>query len=171
LASSYSTRALPISQSLYVGPSQYSIEKSNSLFTYHSVPFRPNFYTNTSAALASTAEDENELELEGDSEDESIDYDEDIIEGDPPSESSASRTSRHTRTIDFEENPKMTLRASPSYSKKLTPAMTQYLKMKEQVPGYLLFFQLGDFFELFYEDATKASALLDITLTKRHDGK
>lgn len=33
-----------------------------------------------------------------------------------------------------------------SVGKKITPAMAQYLKMKEQVPGYLLFFQLGDFF-------------------------
>jgi hypothetical protein len=48
-----------------------------------------------------------------------------------------------------------------------TPAMKQYLKMKESVPGYLLLFQMGDFFEIFYEDAIKAAKLLDITLTVR----
>ena len=50
---------------------------------------------------------------------------------------------------------------------RTTPAMAQYARIKQQVPGYLLFFQMGDFFELFYEDAVKAAALLDITLTYR----
>ena len=51
-----------------------------------------------------------------------------------------------------------------------TPAMRQYFKLKETVPGYILLFQMGDFFELFYEDALVASSLLDLTLTSRHKG-
>ena len=45
--------------------------------------------------------------------------------------------------------------------------MQQYLKTKDAYPGCLLFFRLGDFFELFFEDAKIASRELDITLTKR----
>jgi DNA mismatch repair protein MutS len=49
----------------------------------------------------------------------------------------------------------------------LTPMMKQYLEVKAQYPGALLFFRLGDFYELFFEDAVKASELLQITLTSR----
>lgn len=52
----------------------------------------------------------------------------------------------------------------------LTPMMKQYLEVKAQVPGALLFFRLGDFYELFFEDAVKASELLQITLTSRAKG-
>ena len=45
--------------------------------------------------------------------------------------------------------------------------MQQYLGLKAQHPGILLFYRMGDFYELFYEDAQKASALLGITLTTR----
>ncbi len=45
--------------------------------------------------------------------------------------------------------------------------MQQYLRMKAEHPGMLLFFRMGDFYELFYEDAERAARLLDITLTKR----
>jgi len=48
-----------------------------------------------------------------------------------------------------------------------TPMMAQYLEIKQQNPGSLLFYRMGDFYELFFEDAEKASAALDITLTKR----
>lgn len=48
-----------------------------------------------------------------------------------------------------------------------TPMMQQYLGLKAQYPGILLFYRMGDFYELFYEDAQKASALLGITLTTR----
>ena len=50
---------------------------------------------------------------------------------------------------------------------KYTPMMQQYLKTKDAYPDCLLFFRLGDFFELFFEDAKIASRELDITLTKR----
>ena len=48
-----------------------------------------------------------------------------------------------------------------------TPMMTQYLEIKKQYPDCLVFYRMGDFYELFYEDAKTASRVLDITLTKR----
>ena len=45
--------------------------------------------------------------------------------------------------------------------------MQQYLRIKGQHPDILLFYRMGDFYELFYDDAEKASRLLDITLTQR----
>jgi DNA mismatch repair protein MutS len=54
-----------------------------------------------------------------------------------------------------------------------TPMMTQYLALKETVPDCLLFYRMGDFFELFFEDAKQAAATLDIALTARgeHEGE
>lgn len=48
-----------------------------------------------------------------------------------------------------------------------TPMMQQYLRIKAEHPNVLLFYRMGDFYELFYDDAAKASELLDISLTKR----
>jgi DNA mismatch repair protein MutS len=48
-----------------------------------------------------------------------------------------------------------------------TPMMRQYLTLKAQHPDMLLFFRMGDFYELFFEDADKAARLLGITLTQR----
>jgi DNA mismatch repair protein MutS len=48
-----------------------------------------------------------------------------------------------------------------------TPLMRQYLAAKAEYPDTLLFFRMGDFYELFYDDARKAARLLDITLTQR----
>lgn len=48
-----------------------------------------------------------------------------------------------------------------------TPMMQQYWKLKSQYPEQLMFYRMGDFYELFYEDAKRAAALLDITLTAR----
>jgi DNA mismatch repair protein MutS len=50
---------------------------------------------------------------------------------------------------------------------KHTPMMVQYLALKAKHPTTLLFYRMGDFYELFYEDAEKAARLLDITLTTR----
>lgn len=50
---------------------------------------------------------------------------------------------------------------------KHTPVMRQYLRIKAEYPQALLFYRMGDFYELFYEDAVRAARLLDITLTKR----
>ena len=54
-----------------------------------------------------------------------------------------------------------------------TPAMAQYLELKRQHGDCLLFYRMGDFYELFFEDAAKAAAALDIQLTKRgrHEGE
>ena len=54
---------------------------------------------------------------------------------------------------------------------ELTPMMRQYMEMKEHNPGCLLFFRLGDFYEMFAEDAKIASRELDLTLTTRDRGK
>ncbi len=48
-----------------------------------------------------------------------------------------------------------------------TPVMQQYLRIKAQYADVLLFYRMGDFYELFYEDAERASRLLNITLTSR----
>jgi DNA mismatch repair protein MutS len=52
-------------------------------------------------------------------------------------------------------------------AKNHTPMMQQYLKLKAENPDILLFYRMGDFYELFYNDAKRASQLLDISLTKR----
>ena len=49
----------------------------------------------------------------------------------------------------------------------LTPMMEQYFRIKKEHPGALLFFRLGDFYEMFYEDAKTASPVLEIALTSR----
>jgi DNA mismatch repair protein MutS len=48
-----------------------------------------------------------------------------------------------------------------------TPVMQQYLRIKAEHPDILLFYRMGDFYELFYDDAERASRLLDLTLTAR----
>ena len=48
-----------------------------------------------------------------------------------------------------------------------TPLMRQYHAIKEKVPGVLLMFRLGDFYELFFDDAVTAARELEITLTAR----
>jgi len=51
--------------------------------------------------------------------------------------------------------------------KQITPMMAQYLAIKAEYPQTLVFYRMGDFYELFYADAEKAARLLDITLTQR----
>ena len=53
----------------------------------------------------------------------------------------------------------------------LTPAMRQYLEIKQQYPDAVLFYRMGDFYEMFFEDAVTASRVLDITLTSRNKNK
>jgi DNA mismatch repair ATPase MutS len=50
-----------------------------------------------------------------------------------------------------------------------TPLMQQYYEIKKQNPGCILFFRMGDFFELFEEDAVVASKILGLTLTSRNN--
>ena len=54
-----------------------------------------------------------------------------------------------------------------------TPMMAQYQAIRDANPGALLFYRMGDFYELFFDDAVKGSAALDIALTKRgqHQGE
>lgn len=54
---------------------------------------------------------------------------------------------------------------------ELTPMMRQYLKMKEENPGCLLFFRLGDFYEMFNDDAKVGAEELGLTLTTRDRNK
>ncbi|MEM8822802.1 MAG: DNA mismatch repair protein MutS, partial [Pseudomonadota bacterium] len=49
----------------------------------------------------------------------------------------------------------------------VTPMMAQYLEIKAEAPDALLFYRMGDFYELFFDDAVAAAAALDIALTKR----
>ncbi|MBE6453118.1 MAG: DNA mismatch repair protein MutS [Alphaproteobacteria bacterium] len=57
-------------------------------------------------------------------------------------------------------------------SSATTPLMAQYIQIKKEHQDYLLFYRMGDFYELFFDDAVKASKALDIALTKRgkHEG-
>src|SRR5271156_5359049 len=62
--------------------------------------------------------------------------------------------------------------APPSGPAAASPMMAQYGEIKAAHPGYLLFYRMGDFYELFFDDAVKAAPALDIALSKRgrHDG-
>jgi DNA mismatch repair protein MutS len=57
--------------------------------------------------------------------------------------------------------------AKSSATEKVTPMMAQYLRIKAEYPTMLLFYRMGDFYELFHEDAEKAARILGITLTAR----
>lgn len=63
--------------------------------------------------------------------------------------------------------------SSSDGSSKPTPMMEQYLALKREAAGSLLFYRMGDFFELFFDDAKVAANILDIALTSRgeHDGE
>ncbi|MEQ8282386.1 MAG: DNA mismatch repair protein MutS [Parvibaculum sp.] len=65
----------------------------------------------------------------------------------------------------MQENPPSA--AVPPPSPDATPMMAQYLEIKAGHPGALLFYRMGDFYELFFDDAAAASEALDIALTKR----
>ena len=56
----------------------------------------------------------------------------------------------------------------PAALENLTPMLRQYLEIKQQHQDSILFFRLGDFYEMFFEDAVKASEILEITLTSRN---
>src|SRR3974377_44814 len=55
----------------------------------------------------------------------------------------------------------------PADDQRITPLMEQYAEIKAANPGYLLFYRMGDFYELFFKDAEVASRALGIVLTKR----
>ncbi|MCT7848562.1 MAG: hypothetical protein N4Q27_02920, partial [Lactobacillus iners] len=52
-------------------------------------------------------------------------------------------------------------------AEKITPMMEQYYKIKQQYPDAFLFYRVGDFYELFEDDAVKGAKLLELTLTHR----
>src|SRR5438046_9623753 len=60
--------------------------------------------------------------------------------------------------------------AAPSASASLSPAMRQYRQFKSQYPGYILFFRMGDFYEMFWDDAVTSAKTLGLTLTSRNKG-
>ncbi|GIB84703.1 DNA mismatch repair protein MutS [Vibrio cholerae] len=71
---------------------------------------------------------------------------------------------------DDKQRHKIMMKSNASPSESLshhTPMMQQYLRLKAENPDILLFYRMGDFYELFYDDAKRASELLDISLTKR----
>src|SRR5215217_5283206 len=55
-------------------------------------------------------------------------------------------------------------------SSQLSPAMRQYQQFKSQYPGYVLFFRMGDFYEMFWDDARTAAKTLGVSLTSRSRG-
>jgi DNA mismatch repair protein MutS len=59
------------------------------------------------------------------------------------------------------------LQPATAISEKHTPMMQQYLRIKAEHPDTLLFYRMGDFYELFFDDAEKASRMMGITLTQR----
>ena len=65
----------------------------------------------------------------------------------------------------------MSPRAKLAPGSKLTPAMEQYKHFKRQHPDAILFFRMGDFYEMFFDDAKEAARLLGLTLTARNHGK
>ena len=70
------------------------------------------------------------------------------------------------------EQPDFSLQSEERGSPDATPMMAQYLGIKSAHEDYLLFYRMGDFYELFFDDAARASEALDIALTKRgkHQG-
>src|SRR5882724_3213948 len=69
---------------------------------------------------------------------------------------------------DRERSTKVSSKASTAAP--LSPAMQQYRQFKAQYPGYVLFFRMGDFYEMFWEDAKLAAKTLGVALTSRNKG-
>src|SRR5687767_1073997 len=59
---------------------------------------------------------------------------------------------------------------APADAASLSPAMRQYQQFKSQYPGYVLFFRMGDFYEMFWDDAQLAHKTLGVALTSRSRG-
>jgi DNA mismatch repair protein MutS len=78
-----------------------------------------------------------------------------------------------TTPVSAEPDPKDTApptKSAASADAQLSPAMRQYQQFKTQYPGYVLFFRMGDFYEMFWEDAKTAHKALGVTLTSRSRG-
>src|ERR1700756_3148728 len=59
---------------------------------------------------------------------------------------------------------------TPNAAANLSPAMRQYQQFKSKYPGYVLFFRMGDFYEMFWEDAQVCNKVLGVALTSRNKG-
>src|SRR3954462_6201838 len=70
-------------------------------------------------------------------------------------------------TVPSEINAAAAAAKSGSPPEKVTPMMQQYLRIKGEYPTMLVFYRMGDFYELFHDDAEKAARVLGITLTAR----
>jgi DNA mismatch repair protein MutS len=68
-----------------------------------------------------------------------------------------------------DETPRTRAKVSPDTAAEMTPMMRQYHAIKDEVPDTLLLFRLGDFYEMFFDDAVTASRELEITLTSRQN--
>src|SRR5690606_30909479 len=79
-----------------------------------------------------------------------------------PARLQASAMPREAKLLSREEK----ARSDPEFTAH-TPMMAQYLRIKADFPETLVFYRMGDFYELFFADAEKAAGLLDITLTTR----
>lgn len=60
------------------------------------------------------------------------------------------------------------MRKEREMPEKISPGMQQYLDIKKDYPDAFLLFRMGDFYELFYEDAVNAAQILELTLTSRN---
>ena len=69
------------------------------------------------------------------------------------------------------QSPPVTTSSHPPSVDSATPAMRQYLDVKRQHRDAIVFFRMGDFYEMFYEDALTASRVLELTLTSRAQGR
>src|SRR5580698_4900851 len=67
-------------------------------------------------------------------------------------------------------SPRSSEERPPVSSPALSPAMRQYQEFKQKHPGYVLFFRMGDFYEMFWDDARLAARVLGVTLTSRSRG-
>jgi DNA mismatch repair protein MutS len=74
---------------------------------------------------------------------------------------------RSNEPICLINNKSMTAKLQHADLSAHTPMMAQYLRIKAEFPDTLVFYRMGDFYELFYDDARKANRLLDITITTR----
>ncbi len=89
----------------------------------------------------------------------------DAVDAQTPAKDNASSSSRTRKTAR-----KISPKKSSGKSAKLTPMMERYLEVKRENPGSLLLFRMGDFYELFYDDAEVAAKTLGLTLTSRDKG-
>lgn len=91
-----------------------------------------------------------------------------------PMKSATSKNSKHEKIVEVEAEVEL-MTGSTNHNtgidtSKITPAMRQYVDFKKQHPDCILFFRMGDFYEMFYDDAILCNRVLGITLTERSKG-